>query len=52
MYGSLNDLVALRVHDDNGYDLIIVESSKDAIVARLPIEIEARPCHRDIRVSD
>jgi PIN domain len=30
------------VHDGDGYDLTIVESSKDAIVARLPIEIEAR----------
>jgi hypothetical protein len=30
------------VHDGDGYDLTIVESSKDAVVARVPIQIEAR----------
>jgi hypothetical protein len=30
------------VHDGDGYDLTIVESSKHAVVARLPIEVEAR----------
>jgi hypothetical protein len=29
-------------HDDHGYDLMIVECSKDAIVARVPIRVEAR----------